>query len=105
MVVIQMDVHRRKYVVKMVVLHVRELLTQHPDVMVIDQRHRTDYVIVGLLPCGLYQFIADQIAKRFGAVRVSALANEIVKLRQKIRVNGHPNPAQFTHRYCQSNAL
>src|ERR1019366_6131568 len=45
------------------------------------------------------QFLADQVAKGFGAVGVSAPADQFIELLQKDAVDGDANPAQTAHAF------
>jgi hypothetical protein len=84
-----MHVQRRQDVVIVLVLHVGQLVAQHAHVMIVNQSHGAHHFQVRLLRRGLDQFLPDQVAKGFGAVGVSASGDQVVKLFQKIGINGY----------------
>ena len=47
---IQVNVHSRKNIVMRFMLHVRELIAEHPDVMIVNQGNCSDHRLVGALP-------------------------------------------------------
>ena len=73
-VMIQVNVHRRKNVVMRFMLHVGELVAQHPDVMIVNQGDGSDHRLVGRFRGLSDQLIPYQIAEGLRAVRVAPLA-------------------------------
>ena len=98
-VVIQMDVQRGEHVVEMGVLEVRQFFVEEADVMVVDQGDGSDYVAVRTFPGLLYEDIAYEVAKCFGAIGVSAGSDQLIKLLQQFGIDGHSDPAEFAHFY------
>ena len=72
-VVIQVNMKRRKDRVMVVMLDGSEFLAQLADVMVVDQGDGSDHMTVGRFPGFLHEFVANQIAKRFRPVGVATL--------------------------------
>src|SRR5271166_1009344 len=98
-VVVEMNVQRGEDVVEVRVLQSGELFAEQPDVVIVDQRDRADYVAVGALPGFLYQLVADQVAKRLRAIGVSARGDEAIEFVEKIGIDGYADAAEFAHLY------
>jgi ABC-type Fe3+/spermidine/putrescine transport system ATPase subunit len=86
-------------------LHVDQLLVQQPHVVIVDQSHGAHNLAVRLLPRFVNKFIANQVAKGFRAICVSAAANEVVELGEQIAIDSHTNPAQAAHAYMDYSGL
>ena len=83
------------------VLDVHQLDGQHPEMVIVDERHR-----VGDLGIRLFDGCADQlgsyeIAERLRAVRVAVLLYEAAKPVEKIGVDGYADPAKFRNTLSQ----
>ena len=65
MVMVEMNMQRGEHVVITLMLHFREALGKHADVMIVNQRHRADYDAIRPLRRFFDQRVANQIAKRF----------------------------------------
>ena len=96
-VMVKVYVQRRKDGFVELMLQLEELLVQHPDVVVVDQRDRADDLGVGRLPGLLDQLVANQVAKGLRAIVVAATADQGVETLKKIGVNGHADPRQLAH--------
>src|ERR1019366_8536768 len=94
-----MDVQRGEDGVMVVVLYGGKLLAQQADVVIVDEGDCAHHVGGGRFPRLFDQFLADQVAKGFGAVGVSAPADQFIELLQKDAVDGDANPAQIAHAY------
>jgi len=96
-IVVQVDVQSRQYVVVKVVLHAGEFLAKLADVVVIDQGDGPHYRAVRGLPGCFDQVFADQIAKRFRTIGISSLGDQGVEPVEQVRVDGYANPAKLAH--------
>jgi hypothetical protein len=96
---IEMHVHRRKNILVMAVLHVRQLFVQHAHVVIVNQRHRSDDIRIGRFPRLLDQVVANQIPKCLRAIRISALLDQAVELLQQQRIDRDANSCEITHAY------
>ena len=94
---VEVNMERRKDQVKMVVLHGREAIRQKADVMIVDEGESSHHGTVGFGSGFLDQGVADQIAKRFGAVGVSALFNVLVEFGEKVGIDGYADAAEIAH--------
>jgi hypothetical protein len=74
----------------MLVLHVRELFVEHPDVVIENQRHGTHHHTVGLGPGLLNQFTADEVPERLRAIGISAARDQLIELLEQIRIDCTP---------------
>jgi hypothetical protein len=91
-IVIEVDVECGEDLLMMLVLHIRKLLAEHADVMVIHQSNGANYLAIGRLPSLLNQFLANQIAECFGPVGITSGGNQFVELSQQARIDGNSNP-------------
>ena len=92
-IMVEMRVARGDDQIVVLVLHLGQLFRDSRGVMVEDERHGADHRCVGrrgLLPD---QPVADQVAKGFGAVRVSALLNGVVEPLEEIGIEGNADSA------------
>ena len=103
-VVIEMHVHRRKDVLVVIVLHVRQLLVQHAHVVVIDQRHRADHVASG----DSHDFCtsSSRIRSRNASDRLVYPRCSISRsnLLQQRRIDGNSNAGEIAHAYILGSA-
>jgi len=92
-IMIQMRVARRDNKVVVFVLRFSQLLGDSKGMMIEDEGNCADDNGIGrsrLLP---NQPVANQVAKGFGAIRVSALFNGMVEPLQQRRIEGNPDSA------------
>src|ERR1035437_4994592 len=82
-----------------IVLDAGKLLAEQADVVIVDQGDGAHHLGVGRFPGLFDQFLADQVAKSFGAVGVAAPADQLIELLQEDAIDGHANPAQSAHAY------
>ena len=80
---IQMDMQGGYDLVVVGMLVVGQLIGQVPYVMVVDQRHRADRLLVPGSALLLDQGRTDQVADRFRAVHVALLLDQLIKIRQQ----------------------
>src|ERR1035441_746780 len=92
-----MDVQRGEDGVMVIVLDGGKLLAQQADVVIVDEGDCAHHVGGRRFPRLFDQFLADQVAKGFGAVGVSAPPNQFIELLQEGAVDGDANPAQIAH--------
>jgi len=81
---IQMHVQRRKHGGVIVVLQLRELFGKQARVVVVNQSHCPENFGIRRFPGLLHQFIANQVAERFGAVGISPFRDELVEFLEEI---------------------
>src|SRR6202007_2429971 len=82
-------------------LQICQLLVQQAHVMIVDQSNRTDDVGIGTLPHLFNQLVADQVAKSFRAIRVSARGDQVSEFLEEAGVDRHSDTAKLAHRYSQ----
>src|ERR1019366_3448703 len=92
-----MDVQRGEDGVMVIVLDGGKLLAQQADVVIVDKGDCAHHLGGRRFPRLFDQFLADQVAKGFGAVGVSAPPDQFIELLQKDAVDGDANPAQIAH--------
>jgi hypothetical protein len=100
-VVIKMRMARGNHQVVVLVLRLREFLGDSVGVVVKDQSDGADDGRVG---CGgplAHQPVADEVAKGFGTVRVSAFLNGAVEPLQEIGIEGNADSAQVPHTHSR----
>src|ERR1700692_3299808 len=83
----------------MIVLDGRQFFLEQSDMMVVYQGYRPDDLAVGRFRILADKIVANQIAKRLGAIGVTALRDEPVELLQQTGVNRHAYSAQTAHEY------
>src|ERR1035441_5931829 len=98
-IVIQVNVERGEDGVMEIVLDAGEFLAQQAHVVIIDQGDGAHHLRVRRFPRLFDQFLADQVAKGFGAVRVTAPPDQLIELLQQSAIDGDANPAQGAHAY------
>jgi hypothetical protein len=97
-VMIQMDVESRHDAFVMLVLQFRQLFTQQPHVVVVDDGHRSYDCGVGFLSALLHQFGARQIAKGFRSIGIAPSFHQLVELIEKLAFNRNAKAPQIGHR-------
>jgi hypothetical protein len=95
--VIEVNVQSRKNRLVRIVLQIEQLLIEHADVVIVDQRDRPDDLAVGILPGSLHQFVPDQIPKGLRTVLVAPLMDQGIEFFEQVGVKGHANPRQVAH--------
>ena len=100
-VMVEVDMHGGEDVVKIGMLEIGKFFVQHTYVVVVEQRYSPNYITVRALPRFFDQFIANQIAKCLGTVGVTPGSDQVVKLFQKVGIDGYANPAKLAHGYSQ----
>jgi hypothetical protein len=79
--------------VVVVVLNGGQFFLKQADMMIVDEGYGPDDLAVRRLCILADKVVANQVAKRLGAIGVTALRDEPVKLLQKAGVNGNANSA------------
>jgi len=79
---VQMHVRRRKYIFVMLVLQMRQSMAQMRAQMVVNQRYRPESLAV-FVPLFLYDFIANQIANKFGTISIVAFSDHFFEFMKK----------------------
>src|ERR1700680_2330496 len=82
---------------EVIVLHRREAIREQPHLMIVNQRQRADDDTIRLFGGFLDEGFADEIAKRFGAVGVTPLADVLVELLEQVGIDGYADAAQVAH--------
>src|ERR1017187_9915110 len=80
-----------------IVLDAGEFLAEQAHVVVVHQGDGAHHLGVRRFPRLFDQFLADQVAKGFGAVGVPAPPDQLIELLQQSPIDGDANPAQHAH--------
>src|SRR5215471_12783164 len=91
-----MDMHPRDDPSLKIMLEVGEFSGEIAHVVIIDKRHSSDRLDV-FSPLLVHESVSNQIAQRFGAVRVFLAANQRVEIVEQMMIQRDPEPDKFFH--------
>ena len=101
MIVIKMDVHAGHDVALEVMLNVRKLPGEIADVVVVDERDRSDGITLRITtPFLTHQLVPNEVAQRFGPRRIFPPPDDVIEVIKQMVIQRDAETNELFHTRC-----